>query len=301
MSEIKFPLVSIIMNCYNGEKFLKDALDSVLAQTYLNWELIFWDNQSNDKSTTIFKNYYDPRLKYFLAQEHTLLYEARNYATEKASGDYFAFLDVDDWWLPSKLEKQIPLFVDTEVGLVCSNFLVMNEFKGKSKKYWNNKKPTGWILDYLLKDYFVGLLTIIVRRTTFEELTSVFNPNYHIIGDFDLTIQVAKDWKIGCIQEPTAYFRFHGENESVKHQDLYIRELEYWRDEMMRDTSISKQKGFVYHDNFLQYQKSLLYLHNKEYHKLWKSIIKMPFSYRLFKLLLIILLENVLFIKVQTK
>ena len=59
------PLVSIIINCFNGEKYIRKALDSVLTQTYENWEIIFWDNQSKDKSAEIFKSYDDKRFKYF--------------------------------------------------------------------------------------------------------------------------------------------------------------------------------------------------------------------------------------------
>ena len=66
------PLVSIIMNCYNGETYLIQSIESVLSQTYKNWELIFWDNRSNDKSAEIFKSYKDSRFKYFYAPEHTL-------------------------------------------------------------------------------------------------------------------------------------------------------------------------------------------------------------------------------------
>lgn len=76
------PLVSVIMNCYNSETYLKDAI----AQTYENWEIIFWDNQSIDKSPKIVKSYTDKRIKYFYAPEHTLLGEARNKAIEKADG-----------------------------------------------------------------------------------------------------------------------------------------------------------------------------------------------------------------------
>ena len=116
------PLVSIIMNCFNGEKYLKDSIDSVISQTYENWEIIFWDNQSNDKSEKIFKNYKDDRLKYYYADSHTeILYKAKNNALRKANGQFIAFLDVDDWWLPKKLEKQIPLFDDHDVGLVYGN------------------------------------------------------------------------------------------------------------------------------------------------------------------------------------
>ena len=95
-------LVSVIMNCFNGEKFLREAIDSVLAQKYQNWELIFWDNQSTDSSAEIVKSYDDPRIYYFYAPQHTLLYEARNYAIQKSKGEFLAFLDVDDWWEPTR-------------------------------------------------------------------------------------------------------------------------------------------------------------------------------------------------------
>ena len=85
------PLVSVIVNCFNGEKYLREALDSVITQTYKNWEIIFWDNQSTDKSAEIFKSYKDNRLKYYYASSHSsILYEARNYALEKANGDFLS-------------------------------------------------------------------------------------------------------------------------------------------------------------------------------------------------------------------
>ena len=67
---LRQPLVSIIVNCFNGEEYLRDALDSIITQTYKNWEIIFWDNQSNDKSAKIFKDYKDDRLKYYCADSH---------------------------------------------------------------------------------------------------------------------------------------------------------------------------------------------------------------------------------------
>jgi len=134
MQNYNQPLISVIMNCYNGEKYLKDAIDSVISQTYKNWEIIFWDNQSNDESSKIFKNYKDDRLKYYYAESHTeILYKARNFALKKAIGDYIAFLDTDDWWLPEKLEKQIPLFKDPDVGLVYGNAWLFFEKKIKKK------------------------------------------------------------------------------------------------------------------------------------------------------------------------
>ena len=83
--------VSIIMNCYNGEEYLREAINSVIAQTYENWELIFWDNRSTDNSAQIFQEFKDIRFRYFLAPSHTLLYEARSMAMQKVSGEYIAF------------------------------------------------------------------------------------------------------------------------------------------------------------------------------------------------------------------
>ena len=114
----KKPLISIIMNCFNGERYLDDSLKSILSQTYQNWELIFWDNLSTDNSKKIFLKYKDSRFKYYQANEHTILYVARNLAIKKANGEFIAFLDTDDIWLKNKLSEQISLFANKNVGLV---------------------------------------------------------------------------------------------------------------------------------------------------------------------------------------
>ena len=79
----KEKLVSVILNCHNGEQFLKEALDSVINQTYKNWELIFWDNQSNDKSKSILQSFKNKKFKYFKSKKFTSLYVARNLAIKK--------------------------------------------------------------------------------------------------------------------------------------------------------------------------------------------------------------------------
>ena len=76
----KNSLVSIVMNCHNGEHFLNSAIQSILNQTYSNWELIFWDNQSTDNSKNIISSFKDRRIRYYYSQEFTKLGEARNLA-----------------------------------------------------------------------------------------------------------------------------------------------------------------------------------------------------------------------------
>lgn len=115
------PFVSVLMNCYNGEKYLRAALDSVLAQTCQNWELIFWDNQSTDKSAAICKSYGDPRIRYFYASEHTELGAARIQAFKKIHGEFVAVLDADDVAHPDRLARQVEyLEQHPDVALVGS-------------------------------------------------------------------------------------------------------------------------------------------------------------------------------------
>ena len=102
-------LVSIIMNCHNGEKYLPEALESILNQSHINWELIFWDNCSKDGSKKIIKSFKDKRIKYFLAKKFTNLHKARNLALKKAKGKYVSFLDCDDLLLEDKLLLQVDM------------------------------------------------------------------------------------------------------------------------------------------------------------------------------------------------
>ena len=124
---VKKPEISIVMNCHNGERFLTDAIKSVLNQTYKKWELIFWNNSSKDESEKIFKSFKDKRLRYFYTPKKVSLYVSRNAAVRKARGNFIAFLDVDDIWLPNKLKLQIKKFKDSKVGLVYGKFIKLNE------------------------------------------------------------------------------------------------------------------------------------------------------------------------------
>ena len=94
------------MNCRNGDKFLRQAISSVYVQTYKNWEIVFVDNLSTDKTYQIIKEY-DLKLRYFKTNEVLGLGQARNFGLSKCDGKYIAFLDTDDVWLPSKLCRQV--------------------------------------------------------------------------------------------------------------------------------------------------------------------------------------------------
>ena len=94
----KNAVVSVIMNCHNGEEFLKDSVQSIINQSFTDWELIFFDNVSSDRSLEIVKSFNDQRIKVFRSQKFLNLYHARNEALKKISGRFICFLDTDDFW-----------------------------------------------------------------------------------------------------------------------------------------------------------------------------------------------------------
>jgi len=254
-NEMALPLVSVIINCYNGEKYLRDAIDSVIAQSYEKWEIIFWDNQSQDRSKKIFMSYNDSRLRYFFAPKHTVLYEARNYAINKARGELYAFLDVDDWWSEKKLEMQLSILNDNEsIGLVYGRYWLVDGVTNKKKKYKKNL-PSGMILNDLLKEYVVGMLTVMVRKDAYFSLSKQFDKNYNIIGDFDFVVRLASRYTISCVQTPIAYCRKHDDNMSKTQRDSMIIELENWVQEINQYPEIYKQKNFSYQNEQLLYLK----------------------------------------------
>jgi glycosyltransferase involved in cell wall biosynthesis len=291
---INQPLVTVVMNCYNGEKYLREAIDSVFAQTYANWEIIFWDNQSTDASAQIFKNYSDPRLKYHYAPAHTWLYEARNYAIQHANGEFLAFLDVDDWWSPEKLERQIPLFRDSEVGMACSNFWIVSERKNKSWARFNRPIPSGWVLDALLKEFFIGLLTLVVRRSAFDSLDYAFDPRYHVMGDSDLEVRLSTRWKLATVQEPLAYYRLHDANESAKHRERHVNEVENWLNEMGEISQISSSAAWQCARNSHTYLKALHCLLQGKRRSAFRKTGELPWGTQRLRLTLISLLPTAL-------
>ena len=147
-SNSKKPLVSIIMNCYNGEKYLKQSIKSIINQTYKNWELIFWDNCSTDNSKKITKKFKDNRIYYFKSKQFVNLYEARNLALKKCKGKYISFLDTDDKWKPNKLYNQISFFKKNKnIKMLYSNYIVQK----KTLIMLCTKTPN--LLDLLLKKF----------------------------------------------------------------------------------------------------------------------------------------------------
>lgn len=241
------PLVSVIMNCYNGENYLKEAIDSVYAQTYKNWEIIFWDNASTDSSAEIAKGY-DDRLRYFRGEETIALYAARNKVLEQVRGEFIAFLDCDDLWMPDKLEKQLCLFEKNQrVGIVYSNSIWFNE-KGRSKKSVAEKKLLrGYCFGELFTNYPLTMSSTVIRKTCLDSLEEWFDPRFNVLGDADMFRRIAYSWHLDYVNRPLDKWRVHNSSLTWKRNELFAKEGEIMINKFSKlysdfDTRFAKEK-----------------------------------------------------------
>ena len=217
-------LVSIIVNCHNGENFVSKCISSILAQSYKNFEIIFYDNQSKDRTPNILREFKDKRIKYFKSNKYYKLYEARNKAVSKAKGNFLCFLDIDDTWEKHKLIKQIKFMLKTTSDICFTNHWVSNHKKKLFRKNLSSKN----IFLQIINDYPISILTVMIKRSLLNKNKILFDRRYEIIGDFDLFYRLSNLAKFCCINEPLATYFIHGNNLSIKKIRTEILEFDFW-------------------------------------------------------------------------
>ncbi len=205
------PKVSVIMNCFNSDKYLSEAIESVFNQTYKDWEIIFWNNQSTDNSAEIAKSF-EGKLKYFRGDKFLPLGAARNEATKKADGEYIAFLDCDDVWLAQKLERQIRLFQDDPgLGLAYSNFQIIDKLGHVLRNGEDNLLYKGRVFERLLKECFILWSSVVIKRSVLDDIGN-FDSSFNIAEDLDILLRLTYKYKVDYIQEPLVKYRVHESN-----------------------------------------------------------------------------------------
>ena len=298
-----YPLVSILMSCYNGEKFINSSVNSLLRQSYKNWELIFWDNCSTDNSPEIIKSYKDERIKYFKSKSHTEIGIAKSNALKLAKGTYFAFLDVDDLWFKNKIERQVDIFKKkgNSYSAVYTKYLLLDD-KFNKKKHLSkiNQKdyPSGYIFESVLKSYSIGKpivnnLTTLFKKSDILNLNLNFDKDLHILADFDLIERLSEKKKIFFLNYYSSVYRIHDNNETYNSKQKQIQEMDIWINKNKVRLKNNKYYQIIIDNN--NYEKMKLYSYEK------KNILKVLKSLKLiktfskkFKLLIILFLPKFL-------
>lgn len=224
---VNMPLVSVIMNCRNGETYLREAIDSVFAQTYDNWEIVFFDNASTDQSEVIARGY-GSKLHYHRGTEMLSLGAARNAAIANATGDLIAFLDVDDRWLPDKLALQVAIFTAApKVDFVYSNYYTFHVSSGRTVLGFLRPQPSGSVFGPFLRHYPVNLQTVVVRSSALNKLNGLLDPSLEVSEEYDLFMRLLYTSQASYLNQPTAVYRVHNKMSSVVNIDKYPVENRY--------------------------------------------------------------------------
>ncbi|MEN2712055.1 glycosyltransferase family 2 protein [Sphingomonas sp. NPDC092331] len=182
------PEVSIVMNCYNGERYLKEAIDSIYAQDFQDWEIIFWDNASTDASGAIAQQY-DSRLRYFRAEENVPLGAARKLAMQQARGTWVGFLDTDDLWLPNKLSTQLAALSGTEHVLCYAGVSEVTPDLRPIREVVP-RYPSGDMFERQLLQFDINMVTPLLRRETLDRHGLGFDPSVTASEEYNLFIRL---------------------------------------------------------------------------------------------------------------
>lgn len=210
------PRVSVLIPCYNAGQYLAAALDSVLAQTYQDFEIIVVDDGSEDDSAAVVARYLQVR---YFRNTHSGISVTRNLAVSKARGALIAFLDADDLWMPEKLEKQVAYLDDhPDCQLV---FTLAENFYDGEPETMNQRQEQ--LLHANMDNY---LASCCIRRELFE-LHGGFREDYSHGED---THWVTKLWAAGvnmkhCIPEPLYLRRIHDSNISLSHRKVEQKDI----------------------------------------------------------------------------
>ena len=226
------PCVSVIMNCRNCSKDLAQALDSLMAQTFTDFEVIFFDNGSCDASPAIAQSYGE-KIRYVRGEIPVPLGAARNLAIREAAGEFIAFLDCDDLWRPEKLAKQVACFrQDSRIGLVCTDTVLFDGRRELGRVFAGSTPARGMVFAELMQRQWISMSSAMIRREALKSLGEEarawtggwFDETLNVCEEADVFYRIAHDWKLDYVDEPLTLWRIHGGNTTFKHFGQFAEE-----------------------------------------------------------------------------
>ena len=217
-------LISIILPTFNHAKFLKKAIESVINQSYINWELIIIDNNSTDETFEIVNSYSDRRIKYSKIHNNGVIAASRNLGIRLSNGSWIAFIDSDDWWTNNKLSKSVEYINTNKFDLIYHDlFLVYKSNQNSFKKLARSRNLYFPIFeDLLLNGNGILNSSVLVRKVLLEEVGLIScDINKITWEDYDCWLRISrKTNRFYYIKETLGYYWAAGGNMTNPDQDL---------------------------------------------------------------------------------
>jgi glycosyltransferase involved in cell wall biosynthesis len=207
------------MAAKNYACFLPEAVDSVFAQTVPDWELLVIDDGSSDHTPTAVRPYLADRRVRYACSDTLGQPRAKNLGIALSRGRFVAFLDADDAWEPTKLEKQLAVFAARpDVGVVFSKRSLMDEAGNPVPVKVASAPPSGFVLPHMFTQNFVCFSSVVVKRAVFAHVGR-FDPGWDLSIDYDLWLRVAKFYQFAFVDEELVRYRTGHGNLSKKLRD----------------------------------------------------------------------------------
>jgi len=239
-------IISVVIPVFNGEHFIASAIESVLAQTYKNVEIIVVNDGSTDGTEEILKGYQDKITLLF--QKNAGQSSARNYGIKKAKGQFIALLDADDLFVSNKLVKQMDLISKNNLEICCSEFETIDENDAFIRNVSVPALDMNQALDKFLEGNFICTSTMIFKKDLFEKLEG-FDVNLQGAEDGDLWFRMLTTGaRLGCVRENLLKYRLHSGNYSKNffkmmqfRNKVHLRQYEYLKSKNMLNGKVSNQ------------------------------------------------------------
>jgi len=260
-----YPKVSIIIPVYNGSKYLREAIDSALAQTYKNIEIIVINDGSNDGSKTemIAKSYGD-KIRYFY-QDNGGVASALNFGIRMMKGDYFSWLSHDDIYYPNKVEEQVNFFKKnrTDVILYTDYEYIDSESKYIRSEIIKNIEPRQFVY-FLITSYPINGCTTLIPKTCFSNV-GVFNESLKTTQDYELWFRLAKKYQFIHLSKTLLKSRIHYEQGTIALNNIVLNECDDLYHWFIDELSINEILSLTNDAIGLFYIKSAIALKTKGY------------------------------------
>jgi glycosyltransferase involved in cell wall biosynthesis len=231
------PLVSVLMTAYNREKYIAEAIESVIISTYQNWELIIVDDQSKDRSVEIAKQYEarDSRIKVFINKENLGDYPNRNQAARYAKGKYLKYLDADDLIYPYGLETMV-YYIENYPDVAYTLSMVNQDLRQPYPIYLSPKES--YIRHYTISPVFhKSPLGALIKREIFNEIGG-FSGKQHV-GDFEIWHKLSSKYPMLLITGGLGWYRSHDDQQMNDNRNIKSVPLKYYMVSMQQLNSLN--------------------------------------------------------------